>query len=1091
MDKQSGQVNTGSGLRSIDQSRRKWPKRPLQLDYANFSTSQPAQGHTDHPLNPPTRLLPHSLSTTTVCRAFDSKPNSFLSYTPITNVTPFPISGFAGQIAGPPRRIFPPTPSPLFITLTKSMCRALDPKSRSFLPQDQLKALAPPLVKEELRRAMPTLPESVLDNYTTEIFARHNTDQEHPPPRHMKAPPSWQSDSTRQLIKTFVVLVLLDRVESIPSFIYGGFTDSLLPIDHSLFSNENTSHGLFSPIGRIFDNWTPTGIKLFMEMQWIVLSPFLGNVKGDVSLYNFSAQTVLPIFDNDGITKPATNLGGYSIVRRVKIHSWHHSFQHGQDEPSFALKRLHSPHIKDFRREVIALRRFVISPNLHIIKLLAAFRHGTSFYLLFPWAEGGNLRSFCKENPNPVIHGSFLVWIVEQCLGIATALHQIHHGHYTEVTNAGNSSGPTDISYYGLHGDIKPANILLFEDGLNGENPIWVLSDFGLGGLHHKTETKVGNRPTGFSPTYRAPELDIKGTVDSAYDIWSLGCVFLEIAVWLLRGWDGVESFALSRVSTGELVKKAGWMNDEFFEVLPPQPLGAAKARLKSSVNECFSSNRYFHPRIDDFLDLIHDDLLDVNWETRINGSFLSEKLECLRGKCLEDPVYTIALPRPRKPPWSYQQLASPKDNNSILHCQTQQIQVNMAQIPLQNELDDPGMMQIPQGIFWPGFMQQPHDTMDRVVPLDTMPNNRQQDTFRDESALPLNRKSPNETLFRDLNGRKRTLDDITDSINTGDQRKKKARKKNDSLATGSSSCEQPNITTQDLSQAAAQECLESTNPTGEKRLFACPFHKRNPARYSTKAWKSCIGPGWEISRLKEHIYRRHFLACYRCDRCFGEFQSSSDLHCHSRSDPPCQKRDSDVDFDTIDETQKAQIKKKPRGVSDEQKWDEIYRTIFKLDSTIKIPSPYCETITSRIDVTTAEKTIGLGSLADFEIYLRRLADDGSEQDTSAINNCLDLVQRFQRGITSEQPGLTIDTPPLTFDYPDDGTGTYGSESQGFPSSTVADSITIPNAEELNDLSYEDSSFKAHFDNIFPFGEPSNFLDSLDLGGNSGLLPGG
>ncbi|KAI1204632.1 uncharacterized protein F4807DRAFT_446688 [Annulohypoxylon truncatum] len=1100
MDNQSGQMNTDSEAQSTGQSRNQWPEHPPQLNSTDCSKYQIAQGQTDHSHIPlPARLPTYSPLTTTMCitmygkSEFDIESNSLMPCIPILNATPsVPVSGFAGQMAGPPSRIFPPTTSPLFTILTKSMCRALDSKSRSFLPQEKLNALTPLSVKEELKRAMPTLPESVLDNYTADILAKHDCDQE---PTH----PSRRFHHNTRLMKTFVILVLLGRTESIPSFISGGFADSLLPIDYSLFSSENLSRSEHPPLAsllrRCFDKWTLPSIKRFTETQWVVLSPFLGSVKGDISLYSFNDHIVLPIFDFDNITPKSTQTGGYSIVRRVKIHPWHHSFREGQDEPYFALKRLHSPRIKDFRREVVALRRFVISPNSHIIKLLAAFQHGTSFYLLFPWADGGNLRSFWKDNPNPVITSSSLIWIVEQCLGIATALHQIHHGNHTEASNAGNSNSPTDISYYGLHGDIKPANILLFEDGPHSENPIWVLSDFGLGGLHQKTENEVGDRPTGFSPTYRAPELDIKGAIDSTYDIWSLGCVFLEITVWLLRGWDGVGSFALSRVTTGEPAKKAGWMDDKFFELVPPQSLGAPKARLKPSVDQCFENltgSQAASPCIDDFLGLVHDDLLDVNWETRISSSFLSEKLQCLRQKCLEDPVYTVALPRPHKPPWPYQELADLTDNTLISNYQRQPIQVNMAQIPLPNELDYPDMMPIPpQDTYWPDFSGQHHNMhntsdilhapIDGMIPSDTIPDNMQQDTLPTESLSVSHQRSPDEASFRGPNGRRRTLDDMTGPIDMGNERKKKARKKKDP----------PNIPNRDPSQASTKECSEPTNTTGDKRLFACPFNKRNPARYSTKAWKSCIGPGWTISRLKEHIYRNHFSPCYRCDRCFGEFQTSSELHGHSRSDPPCQKRDSDIDFDTIDETQKARIKNKARGVSDAQKWDDIYRIIFKLDSIAEIPSPYYETITGGVDAgVTAEKTKDPDSLADFETYLHRLAGDTDGQDASAIKKCLDLVQRFQQGRAGEQPAPTLDMPPLTFDYSDDATRT--SESQEFPTlPTVDDSITVPNAEGLNDLSYCGSSFEAYFNEVFDPVKPFDFSESLGLGADGGALPGG
>lgn len=334
MAKRNGQDNTDSGLESVDQSRRKRPARLLQLNPANFSTSQPMQGQTDHPNNPPTRLPIHSLFAATICREFDPISKPALLYTPILNPThSLPVSHM-GDIFGSLSFISSPTPSPLSGFLTKSMCRALDSKPRSFLPNNQLNALTPTLVKEELKRALPTLPESVLDSYTTWIFAERAVDHECPQLFSSMTSSSRSRYEKTRLIKTFVILVLLDKVESVPSFISGGFTDSLLPIDHSSLSSESPGWIRPSPskpaFWRCFNNWPSASIKMFMDTQWIVLSPFLNNVNGDVSLYRFNAETILPVLDNDSTTKTAAQIGGYSIVRRVRIHSWHHNFRQGQ-----------------------------------------------------------------------------------------------------------------------------------------------------------------------------------------------------------------------------------------------------------------------------------------------------------------------------------------------------------------------------------------------------------------------------------------------------------------------------------------------------------------------------------------------------------------------------------------------------------------------------------------------------------------------------------------------------------------------------------------------------------------------------------------
>jgi len=49
----------------------------------------------------------------------------------------------------------------------------------------------------------------------------------------------------------------------------------------------------------------------------------------------------------------------------------------------------------------------------------------------------------------------------------------------------------------------------------------------------------------GFSEDYRPPEIDLDDQehVTRKSDIWSLGCVYLELCTWYLRGIDGIQQF--------------------------------------------------------------------------------------------------------------------------------------------------------------------------------------------------------------------------------------------------------------------------------------------------------------------------------------------------------------------------------------------------------------------------------------------------------------------------------------------------------------------------------------------------------------------
>ncbi|KAI2620970.1 hypothetical protein GGS26DRAFT_584207 [Hypomontagnella submonticulosa] len=1045
-----------SGTQLSDSSCQRRPGYPPQLNTTNFRTSQPAEQG------------------------------------PTTSLT-IPSSS-------PDNHIFTSL-SPQYHQIITSMKTARSAKSNyssgSFLQEGQLNAFTPALIKEELRRAISEISESVLNSHTSRIVGTAAVDDH-------KRPWLLCGPQKPGLLKTFTILVLIGKVECISSFIDEGLTDSVLPIDHAIFQGTQAVQpypsSAITPLRQCFANWTLSSIEAFIETQWVLISPFLGSPANDVRLHNFPAESILPIFNDYSVRPSDVKMSGYSHVRKVKIHPRHHNFRGSEEKSYFALKELRSHSMADFQREVAALRPFAVSPLLHVIKLLVAFRHGTSFYLLFPWAEGGSLRSYWMENPNPILSASLLRWIAEQCLGIAIALRQIHNGHHAAGSAKYRSANDKPGSpYNGRHGDVKPANILLFKEETCHDGLVWALSDFGLAKLHHPTAKHGAERPTGFSPTYRAPELDIKGTIDSAYDIWSFGCVLLELLTWLLHGCEGVDSFALSRVSRRR-AKHQTWKDDGFFSLIVSRRRGTRIAQLKPSVImwiDHLAVDKSASPYIIDLLSLTRNDLLEINWAARANISLVIEKLQCVRQKCIDDPTYMVPIPRPRKPPWSISELSSYSNFNkpdfmAFDAYSNLPIRVNMAHIPNPRDLHNAVPIAVPpQNMYWPGLNEQPHDTYDNVdvssslfrqsIPTESVPND-------DPHTSYLGQYNPvlDQALIGDLGGRKRILDGDTSLTETRDERRKKARKNERLLTADILTNNQSVITRQGPSPVTVEAASKPPETAKDERLFACPFHKQNPAKYSTKTWKACIAPGWKIPRLKEHIYRKHCSSGHRCGRCLAEFKSVSELHRHHRSDSSCQKRETAADIDTIDQAQKAEIQKKPRGISDEEKWRDIYRIVFKLDASAEIPSPYCDSTAMSTDASGSRPGSG-NSLAEFEAYLHRLADGPEQQNAPVIRNCLDLVQRFQRGQRRDQERersdpSALDIPSLTYDGLDDAT--RGSESQTFPSLTPATSrsLAVENAEELNDLHWWDASFAAQWNEVFPPDKPYGPPGEFELG---------
>jgi serine/threonine protein kinase len=139
---------------------------------------------------------------------------------------------------------------------------------------------------------------------------------------------------------------------------------------------------------------------------------------------------------------------------------------------------------------------------------------------------------------------------------------------------------------WGVHGDLKPANLLWFpnRDDRNDMGTIKI-SDFGSGEFKLTTARTSAPR-TRYSPPYRPPEFDLPDselTAPSSGDIWSLGCVFLEFATWYIGGSDLLEKLDHLRSTTSqgdpdesraffEIAKQADESTDKITDVCVPYP---------------------------------------------------------------------------------------------------------------------------------------------------------------------------------------------------------------------------------------------------------------------------------------------------------------------------------------------------------------------------------------------------------------------------------------------------------------------------------------------------------------------------------------
>ncbi|KAK1961823.1 heterokaryon incompatibility protein [Colletotrichum sublineola] len=220
------------------------------------------------------------------------------------------------------------------------------------------------------------------------------------------------------------------------------------------------------------------------------------------------------------------------------------------DSVEIALKKANeNPELADFfDKEATNLSKLRAYKSQHLIKPIAAYEHRDDRCLLFPWADGGNLYEFWDRYKGDRLLKENLKWVTHQLTGLFSALEELNNGNCR-------------------HGDLKPENILLFNDK---DGKILQIADLGLAAFHAKGATTGFRRaanwqtltPPGTS-RYEPPEMDMDrettmsvwGPRSRAYDIWSMGCVVLEMLMWLSYGLKKVDEF---RAKTPYFWQKVG-----------------------------------------------------------------------------------------------------------------------------------------------------------------------------------------------------------------------------------------------------------------------------------------------------------------------------------------------------------------------------------------------------------------------------------------------------------------------------------------------------------------------------------------------------
>ncbi|KAK4164676.1 kinase-like domain-containing protein [Cladorrhinum sp. PSN259] len=430
----------------------------------------------------------------------------------------------------------------------------------------------------------------------------------------------------------FTILVLIGHISEIEGLLNDGLTDKDLPLSRK---DNNTDILISKATGRefaSFNKWNPPRVKQFLRDQWVVQAPVFEQAGETVHLEQDCPLPFISLSEDGTIEK--LNGGASDVwVHPAQIHPAHRSesFASSITDSTLAVKEIGNE--SAFITERDNLERLKSFPHRHLIKLLGIIEQVKLFYFIFPWAHGGDLRQFWEHADSHPFDETLVLWSLRQILGLVDGLKLLHEKGIR-------------------HGDIKPQNVLHFTDPRIKDSiqlGTLVLGDVGVSKFH-RDATHVRHWATkthAVTVSYEAPEAEHDQEMDiprsRLYDMWSLGCMSLEFTVWLLYGFEAVETFRRRRTSSKDFTTAPG----NFFTQGSRGP-----ATIHSEVSRGINYLRR-DPRcaegtaLGDLVTLIEQRLLKIVPQERAKAPELHEALEKIIEKAEKDSEYLCKIVEP------------------------------------------------------------------------------------------------------------------------------------------------------------------------------------------------------------------------------------------------------------------------------------------------------------------------------------------------------------------------------------------------------------------------------------------------------------
>ncbi|KAL0252253.1 hypothetical protein SLS55_010695 [Diplodia seriata] len=344
----------------------------------------------------------------------------------------------------------------------------------------------------------------------------------------------------REFARAFAVLSISDR---------RGWQDEQLP-----FPDAKPLHSLFeSQID--FD----AHAQNFLRSQYLFSPARISELRlsdCDTATKSLPEGTRLPFVDAGKML----NHGTHKVTRRKVARGGIETLS-GDPLDVVAVKTFSADQKGQFVNELRNLKQLKKASSIHpnIQSCFSAIKIGSTGHLIFEaaecnlsqilhWQEAFSA-TFCADIRRDLKPG-FLLW---EAKDLSDALNWLHKGF-------GTKNSPDRFKCY--HLDLKPDNILVFPSSyadLPDDIWTWKIADFGGSVIKHMGN--ISNSESGLSASelrlrtgiYQAPEIaSAQYDPGTAADIWSFGCILLEILAFAHGGPGGVKGLERVRNSNNK-----------------------------------------------------------------------------------------------------------------------------------------------------------------------------------------------------------------------------------------------------------------------------------------------------------------------------------------------------------------------------------------------------------------------------------------------------------------------------------------------------------------------------------------------------------